>query len=213
MMYNIDYVTMYKTFLNLRDSENDLDVLEDLSDNLEELEKVSKLESLGLRQMVTDDTTLIHATKAVSTAKSIVAVATPLVDDFLGISREERKELVNLLPEFLVSYGIVLYKTFGYEIIADHYSTTNTIDTSKITLPSELLDKVTEDLSSVIDTINTILIVFQTFKAYFAEYQISDSQDLYDVIAELEDRDFGTEAIGRLTEEEVKDFLAKGGYN
>lgn len=207
MTVKIDYVGMYRTFLNLQDSANDLDVLEEMSNNLDALEELSNTSEFSRFGFVVDDTTMIYMTKLVGSSTKLVNLFTPLCEDFLGISKDAREEAIRLLPEFLISYGIILYKRFGYEIIAEYYSVNNSIDPSKMSLPKELLEEVTADLTQVIDTLRTILVVFKAFGAYFAEYQIADSEDLNDVIASLEDRGYGTEAISTLPQEEVERIL------
>ncbi|MFF2798118.1 hypothetical protein, partial [Lysinibacillus xylanilyticus] len=156
---------------------------------------------------VVDDTSMVYMTKMVSSAGKLVNVFGPLCENFLGISKDARANASALIPEFLISYGIILYKRFGYEVIAEHYAAHNTIDPSKMNLPKDLLDEITADLSQVVETLRTIVTVFKTFGAYFAEYQIADSEDLNDVIASLEEHGYGTEAISTLTEEEVARIL------
>lgn len=203
----IDYIGLYKTFLNLQNPANDLDALEDMSMNLNALDELAATNELGGFAYAVDDTTLAYVGKMVTNADKLSKIFTPLCEDFLGISRDARAEASKILPEFLVSYGIILYKRYGYEIIAEYYVNNNSLDTSKVTLPEELLEDVTADLSQVVDTLRTILVVFKTFGAYFAEYQIAESEDLNDVIASLEDRGYGTEAISTLSQEEVRKIL------
>ena len=211
MRIKVDFITIYKSFLNLQNSENDLDVLEDMSNSLAALEELAETSEFSRYGLVVDDTTLVYMTHLLGTAKKVVDLFTPLCDDFLGISKEKRTEALKLLPDFLVSYGIILYKRFGYEIIAEYYAVNNSVDVSKVTLPAELLEDVTSDLTHVIDTLRTILVVFKQFGAYFAEYQIGDSEDLNDVINELENRGYGTEAISTLSQEEVQAILNGNG--
>lgn len=205
----IDYVGMYKAFLDLQNPANDLEVLEEVSNNLDALQDLAQTAEFDRFSYVVDDTTMVYMTKMVSSAQKIVTVFTPLCDDFLGISKDARAKASLAFPEFLISYGIILYKRYGYEIIADYHMVNNTIDPSKMSLPTELLDDVTADLTQVIDTLRTILTVFKTFGAYFAEYQIAESEDLNDVIASLEDRGYGTDAISTLSQEEVERILTQ----
>lgn len=207
----IDYVGMYKAFLDLQNSANDLEVLEELSNNLEAMEELASTAEFDRFSYVVDDTTMVYMTKMVGSARKLVAIFSPLCENFLGISKDARAEASLAFTDFLISYGIILYKRYGYEIIADYHMVNNSIDPSKMTLPKELLDEVTADLTQVIDTLRTILTVFKTLGAYFAEYQIADSEDLNDVIASLEDRGYGTEAISTLSKEEVEAIIAKGG--
>lgn len=203
----VDYVGLYKVFLNLQDSANDLDVLEDMSDNLNALEELANTPEFDRFGFVVDDTTIAYMAKMIGNAGKLYDLFNPLCENFLGISKDAREEAKKLLPEFLISYGIILYKSFGYETIAEYYSAHNTIEPSKMDLPKDLLDEITADLTHVIDVLRTILVVFKTFGAYFAEYQIADSEDLNDVIASLEDRGYGTEAISTLTQQEVEEIL------
>lgn len=206
-MIKLDYVGIYKIFLNLQDPSNDLDVIEDIMDNLEVLEQIANSNDIERFGYAIDDTTLLYMSKMIASAQKLVDIFEPICERFLGISKDERRELLKLLPDFLVSYGIILYKTFGYQIIAEQYSINNDLDLSKVDLPRDLLDEVTADMTRVVDTMRTILVVFKQFGAYFAEYQIADSEDLNDVISELEDRGFGTEAISTLSQEEVESIL------
>lgn len=206
------FLNNYKVLLAISDPENDLEVLEYLAESIPEFERITKADMFTTYQMVTDDTTLAHMATFVDSCAEMIEIAGPLVDNFLGISEEARRKILKLLPNLLISQGIILYKSFGYEIIADQYANFGSVDLSKVTLPVDLLDKLNKDAASVIETITTILTVFQTFGAYFAEYQLGDSQDFYDLMAELDERNLTSDTVGRLTEAEVNKILTESGY-
>lgn len=211
MNNKVDYIGVYKAFIDLQNPENDLDVLEELSNNMDAIEALSKLEGVDTFVYGVDDTTRTYTAKMINSAKRLYEVAAPLCEDFLGISKEADKELNIALPQFLISYGIILYKTFGYDVIAEQYSIEGKIDPSKLDLPKELLDEVSEDLTHVVDVMRTILVVFKTFGAYFAEYQIADQDVLIEVMDKLEDMGRTAEDICTLSEQQIKNLIESTG--
>jgi len=209
MNNKIDYIGIYKAFLDLHDPMNDLDVLEELSNNMDALEELAHLKGFEVFKFGVDDTTRIYTTKMINSAKRLYEVSAPLCEDFLGISKTANDELMVALPEFLVSYGIILYKVFGYEVIAEQYALSNSIDPSKLDLPREMLDEISEDMTHVVDVMRTILVVFKTFGAYFAEYQIADQDMLTDIINQLEESGGCAEDISTLSEEQIKALVER----
>lgn len=206
-MLNIDYVGLYKCFVELQNSANDLDVLTEISNNLPGIEAIAgkKLtESFGY---VVDDTTMVYTAKMIESAKKLESVFQPLCEDFLGISKVARKEGSIALSDFLLSAGIILYKSYGYDVIAEYYAVNNELDPSKMNLSKEMFGAITSDLTNVVDTLRTIFTVFNAFGAYFAEYEIADTDDLNEVLADLESRGYGSEAITSLKPNDIKAIL------
>ena len=212
-MLDIDYVGLYKVVVDLQNSANDLDVLMEMSDNLPAIEAIANKDLKDSFDHIVDDTTMVYVSKMIVSAKKLVNVFQPLCEDFLGISKDARTDGTVALSDFLVSAGIVLYKRYGYDVISEYYAMNNELDPSKMNLSKEMFDAVTSDLTNVVDTLRTIFTVFNTFGAYFAEYEIADSEDLNDVMANLEDRGYGSEAITMLKPEDVKAILAKEAGN
>lgn len=209
MKNKIDYIGLYKAFLDLQDPHNALDVLEELSNNIDAIEDLSRTNMFESFMYGIDDTTRVYTQKMIKAATNLYEVAGPLCDDFLGISKSDNDKLQTLLAEFLVDYGIILYKVFGYEVLAEQYSLTNSIDPSKLDLPKELLDEITADLTHVVDVMRTILVVFKQFGAYFAEYQIADDDMREDILSMLEDMDKDSEYIATLSHEQVQALVEK----
>jgi hypothetical protein len=203
----LDLISWYKIFLDLQDSGKDLETLDEISTNLNDVIAVAALDELERLSHSSDDTTMIYVNKLVSSCRILLRDLEPMCSDFLGISKTARAKVLAELPNLLVSYSLLLYKQFGYEYIAEDYIVNRSIDPSRLTLPKTVLEDIAEDMSRVMDTLRLILVIFQTFNAYFAEYQVSTDEDLADVIAALEDAGLGTEAIATLSEYEVRRIL------
>lgn len=203
----LDLISWYKIFLDLQDSGKDLETLDEIAMNLNDILAVANMDELDRLSYASDDTTMIHVNKLVSSSRILIRHLEPLCEDFLGISKQVRATILAELPNLLVSYSLLLYKQFGYEMIAEDYIVNRSVDPSRLTLPKTVLEDIAEDMSRVMDTLRLILVIFQTFNAYFAEYQVSTDEDLADVISALEDAGLGTEAIAHITEKEVRMIL------
>lgn len=204
----LDLISWYKIFLDLQDPGKDLETLDEIANNLNDVMSVAALDELDRLSYSSDDTTMIYVNKLVSSCRILLKDLEPMCSDFLGISKSARAKILAELPTLLVSYSLLLYKQFGYESIADDYILNRSVDPSRLTLPKTVLEDIAEDMSRVMDTLRLILVIFQTFNAYFAEYQVSTDEDLADVIAALEDAGLGTEAIATLPESEVRKILS-----
>lgn len=203
----LDLISWYKIFLDLQDSGKDLDTLDEIAANLNDVMAVAGMDELDRLSYASDDTTMIYVNKLVSSCRILLRDLEPMCSDFLGISKQARTKVLAELPTLLVSYSLLLYKQFGYESIAEDYIINRSVEPSRLTLPKTVLEDIAEDMSRVMDTLRLILVIFQTFNAYFAEYQVSTDEDLADVIAALEDAGLGTEAIATLSEWEVRTIL------
>ena len=209
MKNKIDYIGLYKAFVDLQDQHNALDVLEELSNNIDAIEELAHTTTYEAFMYSVDDTTRVYTSQMIGLAQKLHAVAAPLCDDFLGISTKDAETLQTILAEFLVAYGIILYRVKGYSLLAEQYALTNSIDISQLDLPRELLDELSADSTHVIDVMRTIRVVFDQFGAYFPEYQIADDEVREDVISALEEMDKDAEYLTTLSKEEVRRILSR----
>lgn len=183
-MFNFDYRKLCEIRKMIVDMDNDFDVLEGMSEMLESLSAQASLATdAGKRYAyVVDDTTNYYLTQLIEDATKLHELFDTLCEEFGGISEAQRATAIELLDSYLVSSGLILYKVVGYEVVANHLATGNK-GFANLTLPPALIGK---DDSEMIETLEAILNSFKENKAYFAEYQVGNSEVLDEIMNQLE---------------------------
>lgn len=203
----MDLIAWYSIFLGVQDPAKHLEVIEDATNNLDDLRAIASTHKYDRMLYASDDTTIFYTAQLIGSAKKIIALFDPICEDFLGISSDQQKAIVREMPNLLVSYSLLLYKQFGYEAVAEDYVAHHSIDPSRLEVPAQVLEDLADDMSRVMDTLRLILAIFKMFNTYFAEYQVSSDEDLEDVINMLEEAGLGTEAIATMSQSQVEEFL------
>lgn len=203
----VNYRQLVEVFGNLENIEMDFDTVELLDENIDAIKDLSTSDLFAQFSMSVDDTTADYSAELIGQSAKLLKVITPIVDEFNGISQKQRAELQKSLPGFLVGYGIILYKTRGYEILAEALLEDPSSDISKLELTPALMEDLAEDRDGVIATIHSILTVFRTFGSYFPEYQVNNEEDLIKLEDHMESIGKGVDGLVNLTEKEVRDIL------
>lgn len=203
----LNYNKLVELFNNLNNIEKDFDSVEILDDCYYAMVDLASMDIFERFSMVVDDTTSDYMSELVVDMQKLVDISTPIIQEFNGISKQQRLDLQKLLPKVLVGYGIVLYKSRGYDILAEALLDNPSVEISTLHLTPELMEDIAEDYSNVINTIHSILSSFRWFGSYFPEYQVNDEEDIIKLEDYMESRDMGVDAIVTLSREEVKAIL------
>jgi len=169
----VDLSLIQKLFTALNDKNGFLDIMDILEELVSVLEKFASLDDIALERMSSDDATTEASLRARDTASTLFELADRLVSEYMELSDDEWKELVEVAEAFALQVAIIYYGNAGYAQVMNELLSEGTISTNHSV---ELLDKLTTRKSDVEIEVVLIMRLFEKHKPLLAEYVLTDDQ-------------------------------------
>lgn len=169
----VDLSVIQKLFVALDDKNGFLDIMDTLEDLVPVLEKFYSLDDIDLERMSSDDATTEASLRARDRAKDFFTLANRLVSEYMELSDEEWKDLVEVAEAFALQVAIIYYGSAGYSQVMDELLSEGTISANHSV---ELLDKLAVRKSDVEREVVLILRLFEKHKPFLAEYVLTDDE-------------------------------------
>jgi len=169
----VDLSLIQKLFVALNDKDGFLDIMDTLEELVPVLEKFASLGDIDLERISSDDATTEASLRARDVADDFFALADRLVSDYMELSDDEWKRLVDTAEAFALQIAIIYYGNAGYAQVMDELLSEGNISTKHSV---ELLDKLTTRKRDVEIEVVLIMRLFEKYKPFLAEYVLTDDQ-------------------------------------
>jgi len=169
----MDLSLIQKLFVALDDKDGFLDIMDLLEELVPALEKFAFLDDIDLERISSDDATTEASLRARDTASAFFKLSERLVSEYMELSDEEWKELVEVAEAFALQVAIIYYGNAGYAQVINELLSEGVISTNHSV---ELLDKLTSRKADVEIEVVLITRLFEKHKPFLAEYVLTDDQ-------------------------------------
>lgn len=201
----LKYLELYNGVVKT-DYNDTIDIIDLLEELMPEFERLTSMNILEQGHLAVDDTTLKMGKDLRESLNKLKIYTTPLIEDYMGLSRNDIAFIVKTFQPILVSSALIFYKTYGFESVISDLTLYGKLDFSKGSFSKEVLEVAAESHEKLGEIAEAIKAILGQFNPFLVEYSLTE-EELADVHAAIFDSNMPSNIIAELTPEFISKVL------